>query len=110
MTTGPRGVHDLGGVEAGPIDRHEHPNDFWEQRVDAIVNCLGRRREDGNPIMRTDELRRAIEALGPGAYESLGYYERWITATTNLLLERGVFSVEELGRKLDEVAAREQNG
>ena len=107
MTTGPRGVHDMGGIEAGSIDRQEHATDFWEQRVDAIMNCLGRRHGEREPVMRTDELRRGVEALGPAAYDSLSYYERWITAITNILLERGVVSVEELGRKLDEVAARE---
>ena len=32
-----RGVHDLGGVPAGPIDRSEHERTFVEQRVDAMM-------------------------------------------------------------------------
>ncbi len=37
----------------------------------------------------TDELRKNIEALGPEAYSSMSYYERWISAIANTLLERG---------------------
>ena len=102
----PRGIHDLGGLEAGPIDRGEHQNDFWEQRVDALMRALG---SLDPPVVRTDELRRAVENLGAEAYDELSYYERWIAAITNVLLEKSVISVDELGRKLDEIEARERS-
>jgi hypothetical protein len=100
----PRGIHDIGGLDAGPIDRSEHQNDFWEQRVDALMRALGLA---DPPVMRTDELRRAVEGLGAEAYDSLSYYERWITGITNVLLERGVIGVDELARKMEEIEARE---
>ena len=102
----PRGIHDLGGLEAGPIDRSEHQNDFWEQRVDALMRALG---SLDPPVVRTDELRRAVENLGAEAYDRLSYNQRWIAAITNVLLEKSVIGVDELGRKLDEIAARERD-
>lgn len=35
-----RGVHDLGGLPAGPIDRSEHERTFLERRVDAMMRLL----------------------------------------------------------------------
>lgn len=91
--------HDMGGLEAGPVDRHEHDHEPWEKQVDAIMRlvCDQKRR-----IMTVDELRRGIEDLGPGAYEEMSYYERWIASVTENLLEKGVISVEELGRAMED--------
>ena len=40
---GGRAVHDVGGLEFGPIDRHEHDLALWEKRTDAMLLLLGRR-------------------------------------------------------------------
>jgi len=100
----PRGFHDLGGLEDGRVDRHEHDNDFWEQRVDALMRALGAL---DPPLVRTDELRRAVEGLGKAAYDAMSYYERWIAAITNVLLEKNVITVGELARKIAELEAAE---
>ena len=76
---------------------------MWEKRVDAIVKVCG---TPDRKLLSTDELRRGIEELGPGVYDELSYYERWISSATNLLLEKGVFTVDELGKKMAEVEAR----
>lgn len=92
--------HDMGGQEAGPVDRSEHDYALWEKQVDAIMRLIsGPERQ----IMTVDELRRGIEELGPGIYDELSYYERWIASITNILIEKGVITVEELGRKMDEI-------
>ena len=104
MSSHPRGIHDLGGLPDGPIDRTEHQNDFWEQRVDALMRALGTLNP---PVVRTDELRRAIEGMGAKAYDDLSYYERWITAITEVLLEKGVIGVDELSKKIADIEARE---
>jgi hypothetical protein len=104
MNAHPRGMHDLGGEPAGTIDRTEHQNDFWEQRVDALMRALGTL---DPPLVRTDELRRAIEGIGADAYDSMSYYERWISAITEVLLEKGVISVNELSGKIAEIEKRE---
>ena len=97
--------HDMGGLEAGPIERSEHDYAPWEKRVDAIMRLLtGKQCE----VMTVDELRRGIEDLGPGVYDELSYYERWISAITNILIEKGIISVEELGGKMEAVKARWQ--
>jgi hypothetical protein len=100
-----RAYHDLGGRPAGAIDRTERTLEPWEKRVDAIVSLLSARER---AIVRVDELRRAIEGLGAAEYDRLNYYERWMTAATNLLLEKGVITTDELARKLDAVCARAQ--
>lgn len=97
-----RGHHDMGGLPAGPVDRSEHVNEAWEKRVDALARLLSEKK-----LRRVDEARRAIEALPPDAYDRMTYYERWMAATAQLLLERGLLTADELGRKMEEVRARE---
>jgi len=57
--------------------------------------------------MSTDQLRRGIEGLGAQEYDRLTYYERWIASIAQNLIHRGVFTVDELGRKLAEIEARD---
>lgn len=95
--------HDMGGLDAGTVEASEHDYAMWEKRVDAIVKVCG---TPDRKLLSTDELRRGIEELGPGVYDELSYYERWISSATNLLLEKGVFTVDELGKKMAEVEAR----
>jgi nitrile hydratase len=93
-----RRVHDRGGWPgAGPIDRAEHTYSMWERRTDAIRGVLGAKR-----LIRTDELRRAVESLELAQYEQLHYYERWIAAIEVLLIEKGILSREEIDRKMGE--------
>lgn len=95
--------HDMGGKPAGPVDRAEHDCAPWEKRVDAILRLLADRKRR---LITVDELRRGIEELGPGVYDELSYYQRWMASIGNLLLEKGTISVDELGRKMAEVEAR----
>jgi hypothetical protein len=97
-----RAHHDLGGRPAGPIDRCERALEPWEKRVDAMQRLLS---APERKVISVDELRRAIEGLGAEEYDRLSYYERWIAAIAYLLLEKGVLTIEELGRKLDQVRA-----
>lgn len=60
--------------------------------------------------MTVDELRRNIEGLGPGAYDQLSYYERWMHSITQTLIQRGVISVDELDRKMADVEQRVARG
>ena len=93
--------HDMGGEPAGPVVPEEHDYAAWEKRVDAILRLLTQRR-----VITVDELRRGIEELGPGAYDELSYYQRWIASIGNNLLEKGVVTVDELGTRLAAVEAR----
>jgi hypothetical protein len=93
------GVHDRGGWPgAGPIDKTEREVEDWERLADAVAIVLDKKR-----IKTTDQLRRAIESLGPELYEKLGYYERWIAATEILLVEKNILTREEIDAKAAEL-------
>jgi hypothetical protein len=96
-----RGHHDMGGLPAGTVERTEHDYAPWERRVDAMAVLLGNRR-----ILTVDERRRNIEALAPADYDAMSYYERWVVALGQALIQRGVITTEELGRKMEEVCNR----
>lgn len=99
----PTGAHDVGGAPAPAVVKDEHQHVLWERRVDAMMMLLT---HPSRKLLILDELRRNVEALGPGAYETMGYYERWIAAITAAMIDRGVVSSEELGRKMAQVEAR----
>jgi hypothetical protein len=101
-----RGHHDMGGEPAGRIERHEHDYADWERRVDALLVLLWGIK--GTPrLLTVDEHRRAIESLPPEAYDTMGYYERWIAALAQALIQRGLITTEELARKMVEVEKRQ---
>ena len=95
--------HDMGGLSAGPVEQTEHDYTPWEKRVDAILRLVG---DDKRQLINLEEHRRAMEELGPGAYDELSYYERWISAITTILIEKGVISIDELGRRMEDVKTR----
>src|SRR5205823_7591154 len=98
-----RGHHDMGGQPAGKVEPTEHDYPDWERRVDAMVQLLR-----GAGRITTDEIRKNIEGLSPEAYGKLSYYEKWISSLTATLIQRGVISTDELGRKMAEVAGRKK--
>lgn len=93
--------HDMGGLPAGAVEPADREQEPWERKVDAILRLLVAKR-----IMTLDELRRGIEELGPGAYDELSYFERWIAAISNILIEKGVLQVQELGEAIERVERR----
>jgi len=97
-----RSHHDMGGLPAGKVDRDEHDYAEWERRVDAVAVLLGRKRR-----LTVDERRRAIETLTPQAYDSLSYYERWVVALGQTMIQRGLITSAELAMKMREVESRD---
>jgi len=93
----------MGGLPAARVDRAEHDYSDWERRVDAIAVLLGRKRR-----LTVDERRRAIETLTPQAYDTLSYYERWVVALGQTLIQRGVITSAELAKRMREVEERGQ--
>ena len=100
-----RGHHDLGGLPAGRVEPAEHDNAEWEWRVDALMTLLPGVK-GGKKLMTVDELRKNIEALGPDAYDRMSYYERWVSSITQTMIQRGVITTEELGRKMEQIEKR----
>ena len=99
-----RSHHDMGGLPAGRVEATEHEYAPWEKRVDALLVLLS-----GAGRMTVDELRKNIEAIGPDAYDRMAYYERWIHSISQTLIQRGVITIEELGRKMAQVEARQKD-
>ena len=98
-----RRPHDVGGLEAGPIDTEEHTQEPWEKRVAVLARLLVRQNP---PVVTLDALRRGIEDLGAEDYNRLSYYERWTASIVNNMILKGVISIDELGRKMEEVGTR----
>jgi hypothetical protein len=91
----------MGGLPAGKVKRTEHAYADWEQRVDALVMLM---RKHG---LTVDESRKNIEALPPADYDRMGYYDRWIESLAQTLIQRGIVTTQEIGRKMREVKGRQ---
>lgn len=100
-----RGPHDIGGLEAGPVDTKAHDLTFWEKQIDAMNTLLGTK-----GIRKTDENRRYIEMLGHDAYNTLSYYERWTASMARMLIDKGYLTQDEIDAKVAEIRAREKGG
>jgi len=103
-----RSHHDMGGLPAGKVELTEHEHAEWEWRVDALMVLLTGVK-GGKRLMTVDELRKNIEALGPDAYDRMRYYERWVTSITQTMIQRGVITTEELGRKMADIEQRDRS-
>ena len=97
--------HDMGGdlahPLAGPMPDGDHDFALWEKRVDALVILAGLK-----GVFTVDGLRRVLEDMGEDAFETMTYYERWVTSLNQNMLEAGVYSVAELGERMAQVQAR----
>lgn len=93
-------IHDRGGwPDPNSIDRSEHELLMWEKQVLAMMNELVSQAQ----IFNSDEARRAIEDIEPEAYESLHYYERWMVAIENLLVQKGILTRAEIDDKMEQL-------
>lgn len=95
----------MGGMPAGKVEPTEHDYAQWERRVDALMTLLSGIK-GGRKLMTVDELRKNIESIGSEAYDRMTYYERWITSITQTMIQRGIITTEELGRKMAEIQKR----
>ncbi len=93
--------HDMGGQNAGPIDAEEHDYALWEKRVDALQVLTS-----GKGLFTVDGLRRCLEDMPPESFETMSYYERWVSSVNQNLLEAGTYSLEELSAKMADITAR----
>ena len=100
----PWGPHDVGGLEAGPVDLSEHDTAHWEWQVDAMVRLALKK----GLISDFAELRDGIERLSADDYDRLSYYERWAKSLAYALVSRGVITEQQLEYKVGEVRARQE--
>lgn len=97
-----RSVHDVGGLDFGQIDREDHDLALWEKRVDAMMRVLASPQKRSHTV---DAMRRMIESYNQQQYDTTEYYEKWIRALRNLLIEQEVLTDQELDVKLAQVRA-----
>ena len=91
---------DIGGEPAGAVDTHDHGMRHWERQANALRSVVQMAK-----LTCTDELRRAAEDLGD-RYQNMQYFEITTSALRTVLLEKGLFTEQELKRKMDEIRAR----
>lgn len=89
------GIHDMGGMHGfGPIPIEENEPVFhtqWEAKAMALTVAMAAWRK-----WNLDRSRYAREELSAFDYLQFSYYERWIGALINLMVETGLVSVNEL--------------
>jgi hypothetical protein len=100
---GGRAAHDVGGLEFGAIHREEHDLALWEKRTDAMLRLLTGPEKRAFTV---DGMRRVIEDYGQQQYDRTTYYEKWIRAVRNLVVEQGILTREEVEARMDQVRAR----
>ena len=93
--------HDMGGTAAGAIDANEHDYALWEKRVDALMVLTS-----SKGYFTVDGLRRVLEDMGPQAFETQTYYERWVQSVNQNLLEAGAYTLDELSAKMEAITER----
>lgn len=95
--------NDIGGTGCSSdkvkiFERDLYP---WEKRCHALLDVL-----DYHKIVNTEEKRRGTENIGSEMVGKLSYYEKWIVSASNLLMQKGVITPDEIANKTKEVAAR----
>ncbi len=89
------GPHDMGGMQCfGPVVPEPDEPVFhgdWEKRTLALTVGMG-----FSGQWNLDVSRHARECLPPDFYLSKSYYQIWIAGLKQLMLERGMVSIEEL--------------
>jgi hypothetical protein len=93
--------NDIGGLPADAIARVDHELEPWEKRCHALADVL-----DFHKIINTEEKRRGVEALGSEMMGKLTYYERWIVAFADILLEKAILAPTDIAIKMKEIEAR----
>jgi hypothetical protein len=96
-----RAIHDIGGLDFGPIDREEHDPTLWEKRVDAMMIVLYAKKG----YFTVDAMRRMIEDYGQQTYDQIGYYDKWVRAMRNLMVEQEILTAADIDAKVALVRA-----
>ena len=96
-----RRPNDVGGLAATAINKFDRELEPWEKRCHALADVL-----DFHKLINTEEKRCGVEALGSEMVGKLSYYERWIVAFANILLNKEILTPSEIALKLKEIQAR----
>jgi len=93
-------VNDVGGLPGGPIRQEDHPVTMYQKRVDALYVLLS-----SPPIsaFRVDSIRRSIESNTKEDYKNFGYYDKWIRAIRDQLIEQKILSEAEINARIEQI-------
>ena len=93
-------IHDMGGRYGDKTipDKDDHIvfHSEWEARALATTLAIG-----GLGLWNIDASRHSRERLMPRDYASFSYYEKWISAAANMLVEHGALTRDDLERASD---------
>lgn len=100
------GLHDMGGMQCyGPVKPEPNEpifHDEWEKRALALTVAMG-----FSGKWNIDISRFARESLPPQFYLTKSYYQIWLAALQNLMLERDMISANELSTGKSETSGVE---
>jgi nitrile hydratase len=95
------GVHDLGGMHGfGPVTAEVNEPVFhadWERRTFALALATM-----GTGRVNVDEFRRTIERMPPAEYLASSYYEHWLYAIEQLLIEKEIVEKGEIDARIED--------
>ena len=106
MTGDGRAVSDYGGLEAGGVERTDHPQTLYEKRVDALVMLLARSVGELN----IDAHRRGMEQIPQIDYDTLPYYDKWLMTVHDNLVGAGLLDPAEIRSRVEALRRREDEG
>ncbi len=99
----PSGPHDVGGLDAGPVDLSEKDTAYWEWQIDAMIRLALAK----GLFSDFAELRDGIEKLDPADYATLTYYERWAKSLAYALVDKGVIDTAQLDERIAMIRQRQ---
>jgi nitrile hydratase beta subunit len=103
MTVRPQDLGGRKGFGAVPIEDNEPVfHGQWEGRVIAGILAT-----IGAGVYNVDQFRELIDELEPLSYVRVGYYGRWLHTLEANCIRSGVFTAEEIERRMEELASGE---
>jgi hypothetical protein len=91
-------ITDVGGLPADEVPREEVPQLFWEKHMIAMFNVLW-----SKGVFNLDEFRRTVEQMSPQDYKASSFYGRRLDGMTDLLVEKGLVTREELAARTEQI-------
>ena len=100
------GIHDVGGMHGlGPVPIDPNEVVFrapWERDVFSVIGLYF-----AGGLCPLDEFRHSIETMDAAEYLATPYYVHWLHAAELLGERYGLFSREELEKRIGELRAEE---
>jgi nitrile hydratase beta subunit len=104
VTVRPQDLGGRSGFGAIPIERDEPVfHALWEASVIAGILAT-----IAAGLYNVDQFREGIDDLEPLSYQSLGYYRRWLHTLEVNCVRSGVFTDEELERRIELLASGDE--